>query len=197
MERPCCDATDVHNPNETSARILDVIAPDAPPLVAAYFARRDSLARFFRARLGDSAEVEDFLQELYLKVAVAEVGAEVENLGGYLFRLASNLLTDRWRSRVQSVSRDHAWRLANYTTGPVEDIDDAPSADKVVEHRQKLALLMAELERLPRRTQQIFRMHKFDGVTYAGVAVALGISQSSVEKHMSDPLQALAAKVRP
>lgn len=174
-----------------------MIAPDAAPLVDAYFARRDSLARFFRARLGDAADVEDFLQELYLKVAAADSAAAIDNPGGYLFRLAANLLTDRWRSRVQATSRDHAWRLANFTTGPVEDIDEGPSADRIIEHRQTLAALMAELARLPSRTQQIFRLHKFDGVSYANVALTLGISQSAVEKHMSEALRALAEKLRP
>ena len=44
-------------------------APSAHPLIAAYLAQREDLARFCRARLGGaSGDVDDVLQDIYLKV---------------------------------------------------------------------------------------------------------------------------------
>lgn len=170
-------------------------APAAPDLIAAYLEQRDALGRFFRARLGVQGDVEDLLQDLYLKVSAIEPGHEVRDPRAYLYRLASNLMMDRWRSARRTAARDGAWRQVAHRIGVTEDMDDAPSAEAVVASRERLAALMAALPSLPEKTQRVFRMHKFEGVSYADVASTLGISRSSVEKHMMEALRVLTAKV--
>ncbi len=170
-------------------------APAAQDLITAYFEQRDALGRFFKARLGSPDDVEDLLQDLYLKVSTLDANRDVRDHRAYLYRLASNLMMDRWRSGRRSAVRDGAWRQLAHTSGVSEDIDDAPSAEAVVAGRERLAALLAALERLPDKTQRIFRMHKFDGLSYAEVATTLDISRSSVEKHMMDALRFLTAKV--
>ena len=170
-------------------------APTAHPLIPVYFEQREALARFFRARLGASAEVEDLLQDLYLKVSSLGSEVEVQDARAYLYRLGSNLMLDRRRSQLRSAARDGAWRLATHATSASEDIADTPSPEAVVAGRERLAALVAALEALPTKTSAIFRMHKFDGLSYAEVASRLGISRSSVEKHMMTALKVLAAKV--
>lgn len=170
-------------------------APAAQDLIAAYFEQREPLGRFFRARLGAQADVEDLLQDLYLKVSAIEPDRDVREPRAYLYRLASNLLMDRWRSSRRSAIRDGAWRMATHATGLSEDLDDAPSAEAVVAGRQRLAMLTRALSDLPPKTSTVFRLHKFEGLSYAEVAARLGISRSSVEKHMMDALRYLATKV--
>ncbi|RZJ00888.1 MAG: RNA polymerase sigma factor [Brevundimonas sp.] len=163
-------------------------------MAALYFEQRDALARFFRARLGASADVEDLLQDLYLKVSSIDSRVEVHEPRAYLYRLASNLMMDRRRSSLRSAARDGAWRLATHVTGEVEDIADTPSAESVVAGRERLSALITALEALPKKTSAVFRMHKFDGLSYAEVATRLDISRSSVEKHMMTALKVLAAR---
>ena len=172
-------------------------APPAPALLKTYFEQRDAMRRFFHARLGSGADVEDLMQDLYLKVGAVDDAAEVREPRAYLYRLASNLMMDRWRSVRRSAARDGAWRQIAHATGATEDMDDAPSAEAVVAGRQRLALLMAALDRLPEKTRTIFRLHKFEGLSYAEVATKLGVSKSTVEKHMMEALKTLAAKVKP
>jgi RNA polymerase sigma factor (sigma-70 family) len=177
-------------------RIVYVLnAPAAHDLIAAYFEQRDALGRFFRARLNEQGDVEDLLQDLYLKVSTVEPDLQVREPRAYLYRLASNLMMDRWRSGRRSTARDGAWRMIAHQTGASEDIADEPSAEAVVAGRERLATLVAALSGLPEKTSRIFRMHKFDGLSYAEVALRLRISRSSVEKHMMEALRVLAAKV--
>lgn len=171
-------------------------APTAHPLIAAYFEQREALGRFLRARMGVSGDVEDLLQDLYLKVAGLDPATEVRDSRAFLYRLASNQMMDRWRSGQRSVARDAAWRLANHAVGTTEDMADAPSAEAVVAGRQRLAVLNAAVAGLPDKTRTVFSLHKFEGLSYAEVAARLGISRSSVEKHMMDALRVLAAKVK-
>ena len=153
------------------------------------------MRRFFQARLGPNADVEDLLQDLYLKVAGIDGSAEVREPRAYLYRLASNLMMDRWRSGRRSAARDAAWRHVAHVPGAGEDLDDAPSAEAVVVGRERLAVLLATLDRLPDKTRAIFRLHKFDDLSYAEVAQNLSVSKSTVEKHMMSALKVLAAKV--
>lgn len=171
-------------------------APTAHPLTSTYFEMREALGRFFRARLGPSGDIEDLLQDLYVKVAALPASAEVRDPRAYLYRLASNLVMDRWRSGRRAAARDGAWRLVSHSIGSTEDLDDTPSAEDVVAGRERFARLLATLSRLPPKTQSVFRLHKFDGLSYAEVAVRLGMSRSSVEKHMMDTLRILAARDR-
>lgn len=163
----------------------------SPDLTAAYLEQREALARFLRARLGPAADVEDLLQELFLKLQAVE-DADVRDPRAYLYRLASNLMMDRWRSRTRAAARDGAWLAAH--RGDQTDADDAPSPEAVVAGKQRLAALVAAMERLPVKTRTVFRLHKFEDLSYAQVAERLGISRSSVEKHMMDALRVLTAR---
>ena len=171
-------------------------APTAHLLIIAYFEQRTALGRFLQARLGASSDVEDLLQDLYLKVAALDPAMEVRDARAFLYRLASNQMMDRWRSGQRSVARDAAWRLANHAVGTTEDLDDAPSAEAVVVGRQKLAALTCAVDGLPDKTRTVFRLHKFEGLSYAEVAGRLGISRSSVEKHMMEALRVLNARMK-
>jgi len=170
-------------------------APPAPALLTTYFEQREAMRRFFQARLGPTADVEDLLQDLYLKVVGIDGTAEVREPRAYLYRLASNLMMDRWRSGRRSAARDAAWRNVAHVSGPTEDLDDAPSAEAVVAGRERLARLMTALDKLPDKTRAIFRLHKFYDLSYAEVAQNLSVSKSTVEKHMMSALKVLAARV--
>ncbi|WP_427791354.1 RNA polymerase sigma factor [Brevundimonas diminuta] len=159
-----------------------------PDLFAVYLEQRDALGRFFRARLGPQADVEDLVQELYLKLQAAP-DIEVREPRAYLYRLASNLMMDRWRSGMRSAARDGAWATLHQG-----EVDEAPSAEAVVAGRQGLAAVSAVLADLPEGTQTVFRMHKFEALSYAEVASRLGVSRSTVEKRMMQALKALATR---
>jgi RNA polymerase sigma factor (sigma-70 family) len=175
----------------------NLTAAPASVLIDQYLGQREALARFLRARMGPSGDVEDLLQDIYLRVAAAGDGADIQNPRAYLYRLASNLLLDRVRSRRQTIARDDAWRQTHHLAGPVEDVADTPSAEDILAGRQRLSALLQALETLPPKTRQVFRMHKFEGLSYAETAERMGISRSGVEKHMMDALRVLARTVKP
>lgn len=171
------------------------MSPPAPTLIDAYLQMRGDLSRFVAARLGGQADVEDVLQELYLKASRIPEASDVRDPRAYLYRLASNLMMDRWRSTRRAAARDGAWRMAFH--GVDVGVDEAPSAEATVDARQRLQALVRALDALPEKTRGVFRLHKFDGLSYAEVAEREGMSRSSVEKHMMQALRVLAERVRP
>jgi RNA polymerase sigma-70 factor (ECF subfamily) len=167
---------------------------DLSPLAAAYLERREDMRRFFQARLGGQADVEDLVQELYLKVQ-AITGEVIDNPPAYLYRLASNLMLDRLRRAKRTGARETEWRRANHATIGVLDVADTPDAESAVIARQRLERLSQALTTLSPVTQQVFRLHKFEGLTHVETAAKMGISRSAVEKHVSLALGHLIKRV--
>jgi RNA polymerase sigma-70 factor (ECF subfamily) len=166
------------------------------PLIAAYFTRRDELKRFFAARFGSTEQAEDLVQDLYLKVAGLD-GAEanISNPGGYLYRLAMNLMLDHVRQRSRTVARDSAWRDVTHSQVGGDDVAEAPDIEAALTARKRLAILLAAVDALPPPADAVFRLHKFEGLTHAQTAARLGLSQRMVEKHVSGALKVLLAKI--
>jgi len=165
-------------------------------LVALYLERRADLVRFFTLRLRSPAAAEDLVQDIYVRVAGLEDAADIQNPVGYLYRLGSNLMLDRLRGERRAAFRDGAWLETRRDVMGAQDVSPEPSAETVVADRQRLERLVQALGELTPRTQRVFRMHKFDGMSHPQVAAALGISRSAVEKHVMTALRHLAARLR-
>ncbi|MBO9707358.1 MAG: RNA polymerase sigma factor [Caulobacter sp.] len=163
-------------------------------MAAAYLERREDMRRFFQARLGGRADVEDLVQELYLKVqAVAD--ETIDNPPAYLYRLASNLMLDRLRRAKRAGARDDEWRRTHHTAVGSLDVAEEPDAESAVIARQRLEKIAEALKTLSPQTQRIFLLHKFEGLTHAETAARLGVSRSAVEKHVSLALSHLVKRV--
>jgi RNA polymerase sigma factor (sigma-70 family) len=163
-------------------------------MVAVYFERREDMRRFFLARLGGGADIEDLVQELYLKVQGLD-SEPIDNPPAYLYRLASNLMLDRMRRQRRAGARDAEWRRENHASLGTLDVVDAPDAEAAVIARQRLQRLTESLKTLAPLTQKVFELHKFEGLTHAETAARLGISRSAVEKHVSLALKHLLTKI--
>ena len=183
-------------PRVTSTDGEDSPAEGGLSLLETYLARRPDLMRFFTLRLRSAAGAEDLVQDIYLRVAAPDPATQVHNPVGYLYRLGSNLMLDRLRGERRAAVRDGAWLDSHSTRVGSEEVAEDPSAEQAIAARQRLEAAVAVLRDLPEQTQRVFRMHKFDGMSHPEVAQALGISRSSVEKHVMAALKLLAARLR-
>ena len=55
----------------------------------------------------------------------------------------------------------------------------------------EIARIEWEIARLPKRTRDVFLMHRLDALGYDRIAHRLGISEQTVERHMSKALCAV------
>lgn len=165
------------------------------PLVEIYLDRRQNLVRFFAARTGSLAVAEDLAQELYVKIATRDTAVTAENPVALIYRIANNVMLDRARGEIRSVTRDAAWRRLAHATVGDEDVAELVPADEAIASRQRLGQLVEAVGDLPRQQQRAFRLHKLEGKSHAETARVMGISVKSVEKHVSAALKALTAKL--
>lgn len=163
-------------PGAQAARVTDLLA------------YRQSLKRYFsRSLSGDEAE--DFVQEVYSRALSAALETKIHNPGGFLRRVASNLLTERFRRRnAQSrrgvhVSIDDASELAS----PPSD-----SPERIVAGREALRQLEHALLSMSPVRRRVFTLVRFEGRSYRDVAEAMEMSESAVWKHIDAALAILA-----
>jgi RNA polymerase sigma factor (sigma-70 family) len=171
----------------------------APPLNGAYAAATDdgqsrlrgwiesygpALRSHFRKR-GAAADAEDLTQEVFLRLRRAASDNSIENIEGYIFRVANNVLISRSRS-----DRVHGRTFSV----PLEDGDgghDHLSPERILLARENWSRFTDLVTALPPRTQEAFLLHRFEEMTYAAISRRMGISVSAVEKLIGRALEVL------
>jgi RNA polymerase sigma-70 factor (ECF subfamily) len=142
---------------------------------------RAELLRFMLVRGCNPAEVEDLLQDLYVKLTTIRTGP-VSNPRAYLYQMANNLLHDHRRGRRRQQARDDHWTRTRI--GPDLEKDAAPSPEQSAIARDELERVNAALASMPDRTAQILKMYRLDGLSQKAIAAGLDLSLSAVEKHL-------------
>ena len=148
-----------------------------------------ALRRYFRKRV-DSAEIEDLTQDVFLNMHSRGCVARIDNLEGYLFCVASRLVSRHLTLRRLQRPAIAAAVESEYR-GP-----QAPSAEEEVLSREKMQRLAATLEALPPRAREVFLLHRFEGMSYQAIAHRLNISVSAIEKHIMIALKALRTQLQ-
>lgn len=141
---------------------------------------REQLLRYLRAH-GAGEGAEDLLQELWLKVTTT-VSGPIASPRNYLFRAATNLMIDRRRSEGQAMRRELEWSgLADRLPGSAAN---DPGPERELDGRRRLALVEAELAKLPPRALSVFRQHRIEGRTQREIAAAMSLSASTIESDL-------------
>jgi RNA polymerase sigma-70 factor (ECF subfamily) len=151
----------------------------------------DGLRRFFRRHGVARDDVDDLLQDVYVRLLQAGDPEVIRSAQAFVYTTATNLLRDLYRRRrcrqsVESPAESHDLDVR------ADGFDPAQSA----EYSQHLAHLLHALHRLKPATRQVFVGHRVGGQSYSQLARGLGISVSMVEKHMMAALAALSPLAR-
>jgi RNA polymerase sigma-70 factor (ECF subfamily) len=141
---------------------------------------RGPLLRYFGRRTNDRDDLEDLVQEVFVRLARRGGTAELdrENINAYVFETASNVLKDRFRKRVTR----HADAHQTFDESAHFDVDFSP--EHVLLGKERLAQATAVLLELPERTRVVFVLRRLEGMRFNDIAARLGISVSAAEKHM-------------
>ena len=94
-----------------------------------FMANRAALLRFLRAR-GAGENAEDMIQDMWMKLEAKEIGPVADPLP-YLYRMANNLMLDRYRSATRRERREQDW--AEGAGGVMADpADDMPVDERLI-----------------------------------------------------------------
>lgn len=139
------------------------------------------LARVAAALLRDTDVGEEVAQEVMYELwRRRQVVDASSTLRAYLLRAVRNRSLNRLRH--QRVRRD--------AERDIEALYDEPvTADQPIVARELRDAAQAALIELPPRCREIFELSRVDGLKYAEIAEALGISQKTVEAQMGKALR--------
>lgn len=150
-----------------------------------------ALRGFFRRRVRSAADAEDLAQEVFARILRGADAGRIENLEGYLFHAAANLLRENGR-RDSFRAAAPAIELAPELIGQ----DEEQTPERILLGRDAYRRMLAALLELPERTRTVFILSRFEEVKGPEIARRLGVSVSAVEKHMVKALAHLRARVR-
>ena len=127
---------------------------------------------------------EEIVQEVFLKVWIKRQSINPEkDFQAYLFSIAKNLVLDQLKSAV-----NQRLYFADDLFQKDMLIDEEPDNDRMIEHEDQLLKL---LEQIPERRREIFRLNKFQGLSYKQIAKQLNISENTVDSQIRNALEYL------
>jgi RNA polymerase sigma-70 factor (ECF subfamily) len=133
---------------------------------AAFHARTSRALRAYVYRvLGQAPDVDDIVQEAYLRMLRADVPADDdEHLRRYLYRVTSNLIVDRWRRRTHEQG---------------EEMTHEPASPRPrYEEDAAVAKIFAELK--PRERALLWLAY-VEGESHEEIASSLGVGRRGVK----------------
>jgi RNA polymerase sigma-70 factor, ECF subfamily len=131
-----------------------------------YDATSRSILGYLVASTGRRDVADDLLQETYCRMllhhaAMVAAGVDVPALRRYLFRIATNLLRDRWRGRRDEPYAEPA------EAGAAADLDTPIDVRAMLEH-------------LKPRERELLWLAYVEGMDHAEIAAATGLGRLSV-----------------
>jgi RNA polymerase sigma factor (sigma-70 family) len=140
-------------------------------------AEERSLKRFF-SRLVDRNSLEDTLHSLWIRVQRVGDDPPIHDKSAFLFYLARNVAIDEGRiearrKRLQAEIESVVWG----------DSYELP-VDEVAIAKDELRRVLARAEALSEPTKTIFYMNRMENIPIREIAVRLGVSRTTVEKHL-------------
>lgn len=143
-----------------------------------------ALKRFFQRR-AEHPDVDDLVQEVFLRLTRRGALDDIRNLEGYVFQTAANVLRARLRQRISHRENDHQAIDENYAEAT------AFSPERVLLGREAIEHLSLAVQKLPARTRAVFLLCRVEGLPHADVARRLGVGISTVDKHMAKAMNHL------
>ncbi|HET6523520.1 RNA polymerase sigma factor [Sphingopyxis sp.] len=171
-----------HRPGDADEHRAPAQAPgdDGASLDDAFRRHGAALLRFLGRRAGDEA-APDLMQDVFARAAGSPQRHRLVNPGGFLRRIAQNLLIDRARRHRRDNVLLFSLREEHDAACPAEQEHGLEAADL-------LRLYEQAVEAMPPKTRRVFLMHRVDELSYREIHERVGISVATVEYHMMKAL---------
>lgn len=141
--------------------------------------QRTRLRNFIRSRVPDSADAEDILQDVFFELVEAyRLMKPIQTLSGWLFQVARNRITDRFRKKKTVAIADINLENRDGDMLGIEDLLPSPDVGPEAAYARSVLLeeLTDALAELPEEQRAVFIAHEIEGRSFAELAAESGTS---------------------
>ena len=153
-------------------------ALQSSPLLDAYEKYLGALKRYVMRVINTEGDVDDIVQEAFMRAYETEVRGNIRRPKSYLFRVAKHIALNQVRQKI------------NRPTDFIEDFDSSSvlveewtPEDKVLA-QELLGIHCMAVAALPPKRRKVYLMRKVYGMSHKSIADSLGIAVSTVEAHL-------------
>lgn len=159
-------------------------APVPPPETQRWFAEQvhthdSSLKAYLRGQFPSVRDVDDVVQESYLRVWRRQLVNPIQSAKAFLFQVARHLAIDSIRHR-QVIQLES---LGNEEECPI--VEETRNAAAQLCYAEKIELLAAAFVNLPPRCREILTLRKLKGVPIREIAQKMNLAEGTVENQIT------------
>jgi len=143
-----------------------------------YLRQLPSLRRFIARFMVQTGDVDDVLQETFIKTAVKDI-TQISSPKAYLYKAARNIALNELNKKSRSIIE-----YANDLT--LDEFGDGKTfLDVQLYSELQLEVFTHAVADLPKRCKQVFLLRKIYGLTHKEISNKMDIGISAVEKHIA------------
>jgi RNA polymerase sigma-70 factor, ECF subfamily len=129
---------------------------------------------------------EEIVQNVFLKIwEDVSILPPIKSIKAHLYRSVVNGSIN-YLNKERSIEKHHLKIAESFSS---------PDLDQLDEQNELIVLLYDEIDRLPEKCKQVFKLSRLEGLKYREIALQLSISEKTVENHMGHALKTLRARV--
>ena len=144
------------------------------------------ISRFIRR----PQDIDDIAQETFVRAFLAEQKGDIQHPKAYIYRVARNLAFEVLTKKSNQLT---SYIEDSCDLSLVQSGEDIEGTAIVMEKFDRVKVAIAEM---PPQCQRVFIMHKVYGFKYKEISQQLGISVSTVEKHIMTGLKKCKQSVK-
>jgi RNA polymerase sigma factor (sigma-70 family) len=138
-----------------------------------------ALRRWLARNIVTGIDADDIIQETYTIFAEMDSVDGIRNARAYLFQVARSLIVRHIR-RAQIVAIDAIDNLEQ-----LDNPDGGASPEQQAIDRDELRQLARAISAMPGKMREAFVLRRVEGLSQRDIAAEMGISENTVEKHIS------------
>lgn len=144
-----------------------------------YLDLRSSLMRFAYRYFKGSHDIEDVVQEAFVKVCEAQQRRDIQQPKAYMYQTVKNLALKKLDKSDYKLT-DTVGDLL-----PESVLLTTPTMEEQFESRQKFELFCRAVRQLPLKCQRVYILRRVYGFSQKEIADRMGISLKTVEAHLT------------
>lgn len=149
-----------------------------------------SLRAYLQSRYPSTRDVDDVVQESYLRIWKAAASRPIASAKCFLFKVAQHIVID-WGRRRQISPEKSVTDL-----GALRVLEDGPGVAESACTHEEIALLADAIDSLPGRCREILILRKLRGVPQKAIAAQLGLSEQTVQVQVCRGAKRIAEYLR-